>query len=62
MGFVCVCVYIYIYVCISFNSPGNNLQGVLCLFPVEIFDWFVFTKSESESGKRHREGMNINVE
>lgn len=48
------------YTFISFNNPGNNLQEVLCLLPVEIFDCFMFT--DSESVKRDREIMKTDVE
>jgi len=53
-----VCIYFFF----SFDNAGNNLQGVLCLLPVEIFDWFVFTESKSESVKRGGESMVTDVE
>lgn len=50
----------FAYTFISFDNPGNNLQGVLCLLPVEIFDCFMFT--DSESVKRDRDIMKTDAE
>lgn len=52
----------FAYTFFPFDNPGTNQQGVLCLLPVENFDWFVFTESKSESVKTDRESMKTDVE
>lgn len=44
------------------DNTGSNLQGVLSFLPVELFDWFMFTESKSESVRRDRESMKTEVE
>lgn len=52
----------FAYTFFSFDNPGNNLQGVLCLLPVEIFDRFMFRESKSESVRRDWESMKTDAE